>query len=250
MAWQKIDDQFGISKKVIRIPRKRRQRCVGLWLLAGNYASRTLSDGVLEAHELDELDAIPADIEELIRVGLWHGHNHTCETCVRVPEGDIVIHDYLQYNPTKAKVLSDREAERVRKMSQRDKKRTPDGQNAVSEQPVPSRPDPVLLTDVTNDFESSHLPDTTDTGTDQPNPFTLNRAATAGIKDLLGVARALEDAVQKPVSLFGAVLLTEAITSKAKSDVRNVDAYVAQVCRRSPSEVAEAYFDLDIEGVA
>jgi len=250
VAWQKIDDQFGISKKVIRIPRKRRQRCVGLWLLAGNYASRTLSDGVLEAHELDELDAIAADIDELIRVGLWHGHGHGCESCVRVSEGDIVIHDYLQYNPTKAKVLSDREAERVRKMSQRDKKRTDTGHNEVSEHPVPSRPDPALLTDVTNDFESSHLPDAESWWTDPIPEFTTARATKAGIRDLAAVAATLHATTDKPVSPLGAVLLTEAITSKAKSEVRNVDAYVAQVCRRSPGEVAEAYFDLDIEGVA
>jgi len=247
MAWQKIDDQFGISKKVIRIPRKRRQRCVGLWLLAGNYASRTLSDGILEAHELDELDAIAADVEELIRVELWHGHGHDCERCAPVDPGDVVIHDYLAYNPTKAKVLSDREAERVRKMSQRDKKRTPDGHTQVSEHPVPSRPDPVLLTDVTTDIESSHLPDSAPQRLDES---ALVASRFMGIVDLRAVAENFVRATHEPLTLGGAVELARAILSKAKGDVRDVDAYLASVCRKTPGEVQQAYFDLDIEGVA
>ena len=115
MVWQRIDDQFGVSQKVIRIPRKRRQQCVGLWLLATNYSVRALTDGVLEAHELDELDARPTDIAELVRVGMWHGPQHSCGRCPRPPKGGVVVHDFLVYNKSRSQVEAEREKERVRK---------------------------------------------------------------------------------------------------------------------------------------
>ncbi len=121
MVWQKIDDQFGVSQKVIRIPRKRRQQCIGLWTLAGNYATRALTDGRLEVHELDELDARKTDIDELVRVGLWHRPGDPCDSpyehCRPAPDGGVSIHDFLVYNPSREKVLADREAERVRRRS-------------------------------------------------------------------------------------------------------------------------------------
>ena len=153
MGWQKIDDQFGVSQKVIRIPRKRRQQVVGLWVLAGNYSARALTDGRLEAHELEEIDARPADVAELVRVGLWHRHGTACasEDCVPAPAGGVTIHDYLRYNPSRAEVEANREAERVRKASWRESKRspsgtdngTPPGSDSESGHPVPSRPVPI-----------------------------------------------------------------------------------------------------------
>ena len=146
MPWQKIDDQFGVSKKVIRIPRSRRQQCVGLWLLGLNYAGRALTDGLLEEHELDELGARATDVAELVRVELWHDHTHGCDRCATPPSGAIVIHDFLVYNPSRARVEAQREAERVRKASQRDKRRTAGGTRSgirgVSEHPDPD-PDPI-----------------------------------------------------------------------------------------------------------
>ena len=150
MVWQKTDDQFGVSKKVVRIPRARRFQVIGLWTLAGNYACRVLSDGVLEAHELDELGARKADIAELVRVGLWHENAHDCAKCVAVQVGTIVIHDFLVYNPSRAEVEAAKEAERLRKAAYRASKKaspvgrptgtdtgTPAGRDPESELPVP-----------------------------------------------------------------------------------------------------------------
>lgn len=143
MVWQKTDDQFGVSKKVVRIPRARRFQVIGLWTLAGNYACRVLSDGLLEAHELDELGARKPDVAELVRVGLWHGHGHTCPKCVAVEDGAIVIHDFLIYNPSRAEVEAAKEAERVRKAKYRaDKKASPAGSPTGTDAGTPPGRDP------------------------------------------------------------------------------------------------------------
>lgn len=148
MGWFKMDDQFGVSQKVIRIPRKKRKTIIGLWTLAGNYAARALTDGVLEAHELDELDASAAEVAELVRVGLWHSSGHACGRCVPVGDRAVVIHDFLEYNPSREQILAAREAERVRKASYRKSKQrpsgtdegTPGGSDPESEHPDPTRP--------------------------------------------------------------------------------------------------------------
>lgn len=160
MPWQRIDDQFGVSQKLIRIPRKRRQQVVGLWTLAGNYAVRALTDGVLEAHELDELDARAVDVDELVRVDLWHHAGHSCKSCVAAPVGGVVIHDFLVYNPSRGKVEAERESARVRKVSQRDRQRrhgvSPGDGNAEFAPPVPSRPVPSPKDQDLTDHPHSH----------------------------------------------------------------------------------------------
>lgn len=255
MVWQKIDDQFGISKKVIRIPRKRRHQCSGLWLLALNYAGRALTDGVLEEHELEELDARPADTAELVRIDLWHGHGHACERCVPVAEGSIVIHDFLVYNPSKAKVLSDRETERVRKASQRDKNRTPAGVQDVSKHPGPV-PVPSPMTDIAKDPESGPVVDAGEgldnalvTLVHEKTGKATAEAKRLGVKDLWALHGLLQTA-SSPMTAVGAVRLVEALLAKTTENIRDVDAYIATICRTDAESVAEMYFNLDIGDVA
>lgn len=113
-----------------------------------------------------------------------------------------------------------------------------------------SRSESGILTDVTYLPESSHLRIAGAVDSDQLSDSVAARAARIGIADLAGVRRQLERAIGQPVSRHGAVLLAEAITSKAPGEVRNVDAYVAKACRTTPAELKEAYFDLDIGAVA
>ena len=253
MVWQRIDDQFGVSQKVIRIPRKRRQQVVGLWTLANNYAVRALTDGVLEEHELDELDAKEPDVTELVRVGLWHSRGHKCGECPQPPAGGIVFHDFLDYNFSREQVMADREKERVRKAAQRAKRGpsgtpdgTPNGSDPVSGDPVPSRPDPVPspLTDTPYEPQSGHEGDALPRGSDQGDVISL-RARAVGIKDVREVMRQLR-AVVGPLSEVGAIELVREITKRAKGEVANVDGYVAVTCRNSPHEVQSDYERLDL----
>jgi len=257
MVWQRIDDQFGVSQKVIRIPRKRRQQVVGLWTLANNYAVRALTDGVLEEHELDELDAKEPDVTELVRVGLWHSRGHKCGDCPQPPAGGIVFHDFLDYNFSREQVMADREKERVRKAAQRAKRGpsgtpdgTPDGRDPVSGDPVPSRPDPVPspLTDVTQEPQSGPVGDGPRQGLDGGEIVSL-QARAAGIKDLAQVLRLLRPIVGH-ITEAGAIELVRERTKCSPTEVKNVDAYFARACKNSPDEVRDDYDRLDVAAIA
>lgn len=110
MVWQRVDDQFGVSKKVTRIPLKQRLAAVGLWELASNYSARESTDGLLDAAELESVLATRPLVAELVRVGLWHGPEHGCEHCAQPTVGGIVIHDFLEYNPDASSVAAERES--------------------------------------------------------------------------------------------------------------------------------------------
>ena len=103
-----------------------------------------------------------------------------------------------------------------------------------------------LLTDVTDVSESSHLSDARAADFDAMS----TKAKLAGIGNLEAVAAHLARAAGYPVSAPGALVLASAIVAKSAQEVRNVDAYVATVCRDSAPEVQQAYFDLDIEAYA
>lgn len=105
-----------------------------------------------------------------------------------------------------------------------------------------------LKTDVTIDTESSHL--SIARAEDSDPEIWSAKAKLAGISDLPNVMRLLTQATGQTISARGAVELAQAILSKSAKHVRNVDAYVATVCRESAAEVQQAYFDLDIEAVA
>lgn len=255
MVWQRIDDQFGVSKKVIRIPKRQRHAVIGLWTLAANYSVRALTNGVLEQHELDELDARAGDIAELVRVGLWHREGESCESCAPAPAGGVVIHDFLVYNPDAASVAAGRESKsdggrhgnhvrwherqgrfvagcewceshmRSDTRVVRESLRNPPG-------PVPS-PSP----DVTDDGDSR--PPVTEVDArvgDGDEEITPDDLAAVGIRNLDRVRAALERVVG-PLSGSQAIDVTRAVILLANEPVRSVEAYVEAACVNSPAEV-------------
>lgn len=250
MVWQKIDDQFGVSKKVIRIPKRRRQQCIGLWTLAGNYAVRALTDGVLEEHELDELDARRADVDELVRVELMHRHGFECDSefCVPAPENGVTLHDFLRYNPSRADVEANREAERVRKAAYRESKRrpagtpggTPAGSDAASEHPVPvpSRPHDLTLTNESSPEVDASV--STDSMVLPPAVQAL--AAQAGITSVGSIVEQIRKWTHREVSPEVAVGIARHLLGKARGEPRAPQRYVFQAIGRSPLEV-QKYID-------
>jgi hypothetical protein len=99
MVWQRNDDQYGVSRKITRIPVTAlgvpiKLAAVGLDQLAKNYSCREMTGGILDAVELDSVLATPVLVDELVRVELWHRTGHDCEECVQPPPRGIVIHDF------------------------------------------------------------------------------------------------------------------------------------------------------------
>lgn len=122
MTWVKLDDRFFDNPKIAAIS-DAGQLAV---LKAFTYCARELTDGFIPLKKAKEY-ASPKVVKELVP-GLW-------EPCA----GGFRVHDFLQYNPTRAQVLAEREAAR-RRMSRRTSDELQAKDERISDAPVP---DPV-----------------------------------------------------------------------------------------------------------
>jgi hypothetical protein len=97
MPWAKIDDGFTDHPKVVAAG----PLASWLFVCGLTYSARLLTDGFIptgQVRKLADVDGAMELAERLVTVGLW-------ERC----EGGFRIHDYLDYNPSKAQVLHTRE---------------------------------------------------------------------------------------------------------------------------------------------
>ena len=107
MAWVKLEDTFVEHIKVLNAG------ALAGWLhvCAISYCNRNLTDGYVPGAVARRLADIPTPqkhIDALVREGLW------------VESGpDYLLHDFLEYQPSKAKVLEDREKARKRTAASR-----------------------------------------------------------------------------------------------------------------------------------
>jgi hypothetical protein len=111
MPWARIDDNFFSHPKARKAWRE--PRALGLHMLALSYCmAHGGKDGVIDQEFVE--DQIPDDGERsnvtaaLVRAGLWRDSDHGWE-----------IHDFLEYNPSKADNEARRKAERDRKRDAR-----------------------------------------------------------------------------------------------------------------------------------
>lgn len=155
MPWVRLDDGFADHPKV------ENAGPLAGWLhvAALCYSARHLTDGRIPKSKARRLTDIPTPakhIDALLSAGLWHEDGD-----------DYVIHDYLDYQPSRAEVEKDREAARERMAKARRNKRrsSPEqpsnvppnsersSRNRRSDNPIPSRPDPSP-----NDARGQHVP--------------------------------------------------------------------------------------------
>lgn len=113
MPWFKVDDSAHAHPKM----RRAGKAAVGLWVMCGSYAAAYLTDGIIPAETA--ADGTETQIAKLVKVGLWHEQGHGCPSCPQPRPGDYVMHDYLRYNPSRSRVLSEREREAEKKRQQR-----------------------------------------------------------------------------------------------------------------------------------
>ncbi|MBN1459047.1 MAG: hypothetical protein JXA57_05890 [Armatimonadetes bacterium] len=106
MVWARLDDKFHTHEKVAELDPTPTMvplmaAALGLHMLTLSWCSDQLTDGVVPRSQPARLVGGPVDnlIEELLRVGLWERHRR-----------GYVIHDFLDYNPSKAQVEALREA--------------------------------------------------------------------------------------------------------------------------------------------
>lgn len=102
MPWARLDDSFFANKKTIKVGLLAR----GLWVTALSFCSFNLTDGLLTYQEIEFLcgkQDPTALIQELLDAKLFE-----------VVDGGYLMHDYLDYNPSRAQVLTEREQARKR----------------------------------------------------------------------------------------------------------------------------------------
>lgn len=160
MPWFRVDDQLDANKKVKSIPRRTRAKALGLWVQAGAWCARELTDGHVPKYMLEDFAVTPAVAQALVDAGMWE----------KVNDGWNFV-NWGEFNPSSTDVRAQRAAARKRqaefrekkkqerenaetssneKMSQRDSSVTNDVTNGVTNggvtrpRPDPARPDPSL----------------------------------------------------------------------------------------------------------
>lgn len=99
MTWARVDENAPLHPKLVRAG----FAAVGLWLAGLCHSNRLLSDGFIAKKDLFSLfpsahkRALKNAVTRLVTVGLWHEI-----------EAGYMIHDFLDYNPSRAEVLERR----------------------------------------------------------------------------------------------------------------------------------------------
>jgi hypothetical protein len=109
MPWFALDDGFDTHPKV----RKAGNAAVGLFVRLGVHATRHLTEGHLDGDIVHSYGTGP-NIRKLVTVGMLHEAGHACPRCEQPAAGDFVIHDYLEYNKSRAQIEAARENARKR----------------------------------------------------------------------------------------------------------------------------------------
>ena len=127
MGWVRVSDDFYDQRKFYGVT------ALGdaLWIRGLAFANRNLTDGFIPKRAVKGLidttglsisvdnftgrDASPEDaVTELLTADIWHESGHDCESCPEVPRGVYLIHDYLDFQPSREKVMAERDAAQSR----------------------------------------------------------------------------------------------------------------------------------------
>jgi hypothetical protein len=126
-VWFKVDDAFWAHPKVMEAG----NAAIGLWLRCGSYAAQHLTDGFIPAAIAKHLGSAGL-ARRLVTAGLWEPVDNPC---------GYLMHDWADYQPTRATALTRRESNAERQRTWRANQHVNGQRNAVSNS-APSRPVP------------------------------------------------------------------------------------------------------------
>ena len=125
--WFKVDDAFWSHPKVIHAG----NAAIGLWVRCGTYAAQHLTDGFIPASIAKYLGS-PGLARRLVEAGLWEPVDNPC---------GYLMHDWPDYQPTRATWLARRESNAERQRTYRENHQVNGLRNAVSNgHPDPTNP--------------------------------------------------------------------------------------------------------------
>ncbi len=139
MAWIRASDDFYDNDKLVDVG----PLGVAMHFAAIGFCNRYLTDGFIKKSkarlllDFDEISVAGVEGAELAKVvaesmltaGLWHEAGHDCEKCHartdggKPRRGEYLIHDYLEFQPSRAEVETKAEANRERVRRFREQKR-------------------------------------------------------------------------------------------------------------------------------
>ena len=142
MSWFRVDDGMLDHPKWKRAIRDGGDAALHLWLSLGTWCSRHLTDGKVPA---DMLSEIPGPKGKRTRERAMRALESE-KLLVKHIDGSVLVHDYLDYNPSRADVLAERSRWASCKRKQRDTEPVHGGHSRDSRvsPDVPSRPVPII----------------------------------------------------------------------------------------------------------
>lgn len=139
MTWVRLDDQFADN------PKLERAGPLAGWLHVSAlcYCARHLTDGVIPWEKASRLIGSPSKpLQALIRENVWHKEGHDCPTCPPCPPHHYLIHDYLDYQKSRAEVERERGSARERMANARRNKRGSSPEHPPKDEGTSGNPDP------------------------------------------------------------------------------------------------------------
>lgn len=131
----RFDDQFPIHRKVAPLD----DATYRLLSEAVFWCARNTTDGRIAADELPTISprATKPRVANLVRRGSWHEAGYICDSdrCPEPGPDGWVIHDYLEYQPTKERVKADLAAKAERTRRWRERKNGSNGGGDASRDP-------------------------------------------------------------------------------------------------------------------
>jgi hypothetical protein len=124
VTWFKVDDGFWSHPKTLALS----PNAVALWVRAGSYCGKHLTDGYIAASLLPMLQGTSDDAAELIDAGLW-----------KAAKKGYVFHDWDQYQDTRDAVEKRREAWKERQRKHRKPELSTGSQELIHSIPFPSK---------------------------------------------------------------------------------------------------------------
>jgi hypothetical protein len=237
MPWGRLDDSLYDHPKLDHLPVERRLEGIGLWCRAISWANRFLTDGLVPRGRIAKLDGDLELADLLVGAGLFDED----------PSG-YRIHDFLEFNDSRADVEERRQKEAQRKAEWRAKKRpggTDSGTNGAATHDVPQGQPTGHDSDVsrrdTRARARSANPDPARPGPTRPGPESLERgSARTGEREDIA---ALRDRGWKRITKAQRAILDEVLD---RHDVTGA-AFAAEVIRNTAadSDPLEAVMDAD-----
>lgn len=124
MGWIRVEDNFYDNEKMLAAGSIGRD----LYWHGMGFCNRNLTDGLIpkrrafslvdftDAAVIDGLGGVdgqacaPIAVQRLLDADLWHEDGHSCDTCPQPGPRNYIVHDYLNYQPSRAEVEAKREA--------------------------------------------------------------------------------------------------------------------------------------------